>query len=511
MLPCSDCRTETECKRYFNDILDFLDLDETKKAVGVACTKAVRQLARNLYDNQVKISGYRRMFLKDVVSAMTTSPVEGQIGETRKVGVNACVQMPDAINKMVRRVDVTLDERNKNAHRELYTNNLNSRSPTSPYLIQRGEGLVCRSYELRLPLKSAQVEQQKWITWNNAAVGRKDPRGKVYSHITKMMRVSQLRLHKDEHGSWFVQCDCGGKENLGVPCQCFFRICENAGVPEKDIVHLCMISPKYLKWWQTHYGTDTSIGKLLYTAQKQAFADKKKGIRVTNELALVLLKDESMDTPLYPQFGPNTYPTDFSEAMFMMKQAACTKQDILNYRDAQKSKGQTATPTKKQRDMTCPILGKPISQLDLDTHGFLSEGAQSLHAQLQANELQSPLTRKFGSATTKQGQEMYSRFRHVFDETKNNFLQQLDQLGKHHQAQSKQMKQFERNCMAHVTALRNACDQEFQEMMSDTRSEAKKGQEDSDGGANEPTMKFSGVEDSYVSPRRHTRSRGAYG
>ena len=56
----------------------------------------------------------------------------------------------------------------------------------------------------------------------------------------------------------------------------FFRICDNAGVPEKDIVHLCMISPKYLKWWQTHYGTPTPIGELLYAAQKQAFADKKK-------------------------------------------------------------------------------------------------------------------------------------------------------------------------------------------------------------------------------------------
>lgn len=503
MLPCSDCRTEEECKRYFDDILDFLDLDATKKAVGVACTDAVRGLARNLYQNRVKLSGYRRMFLKDVVSAMTTSPVEGQIGETRKVGVNACVQMPDAINKMVRRVDITLDERNKNAHRELYTQNLHSRSPTSPYLIQRGEGLVCRSHELRLHLKSAQLERRKWITWNNSSVRKKDLRGNLYSNVTKIMRVSQLHLDQDEHGSWFVRCDCGGKENLGVPCECFFRICDNAGVPEKDIVHLCMISPKYLKWWQTHYGTPTPIGELLYAAQKQAFADKKKGIRITSKIALMLLNNDTVDTPVYPQFGPDTYPSDYGEAVFMMKQPACTAKDIIRFREqrrGQVSSPQSSPPTKK-RQLNCPILGKPISRLDLDTHGFLSEGAQRLHAQLQENELQSPLTRKFGSTTTKQDQAMYSRFRDVFDDAKSNFLQQLDQLTKHHEPQSKEMKQFERNCLAHVASLKSACDQEFRVTMGG----------DTETSTTEPGMKLSGNEDSYVSPRRHKRRRGAYG
>ena len=50
---------------------------------------------------------------------------------------------------------------------------------------------------------------------------------------------------------------------------------------EMHIVNLCMISPKYLRCWQTDYGTESRTGELLYEAQEQYFIDKDKGIRLS--------------------------------------------------------------------------------------------------------------------------------------------------------------------------------------------------------------------------------------
>ena len=90
-----------------------------------------------------------------------------------------------------------------------------------------------------------------------------------------MLRVNHLTLTRYDDGSWFVLCDCGVREDLGVPCDCFYRIAENAGITMDEIVHICMVSPRHLKVWQTHYATSSKMGDLLYEAQEQSFLDKK--------------------------------------------------------------------------------------------------------------------------------------------------------------------------------------------------------------------------------------------
>ena len=239
---------------------------------------AVQTLVHSLYTNRVKCSAYRIMYLKDVVSAMTTSPVEGQSSRTRKIGVNACTHLDDSLKIMMCRGKRNLDKRISDAHRELASVNMSSRSPTNAYLIWRDGAFVCRYHENRVGLKSAQLLSSTWITWDNSSVERKSTRPPLYSKITQMLCVSRLGLRRDKDGAWFVKCTCGGRENVGVPCACFFIIAENAGVPEENIVHLCMISPQYLRCWQTDYGTQSKTGQLLYQAQTQAFIDKKKGI-----------------------------------------------------------------------------------------------------------------------------------------------------------------------------------------------------------------------------------------
>ena len=169
-MPCTDCRTRAECKRYYRDLLDFLNKPSTIDAVKRPCIVAVRALARKMYTNRVKFAGFSRMFLKDVVSAMTTSPVEGQIGESRKTGVNAATSLQDSMTKLVGRADRNLDERDLAAHQELALVNHASFSPTNQYLIRRGEYLVCRCHDECLPLKSAQTTSHTWITWDNSCV-----------------------------------------------------------------------------------------------------------------------------------------------------------------------------------------------------------------------------------------------------------------------------------------------------------------------------------------------------
>ena len=131
--------------------MSFLSKPTTINAVQRPCIDAVRNLARKMYNNRAKLSGFRRMNLKDVVSAMTTLPVEGQIG------VNATTQLSDSMEKIVGRTDRNLGDMDSDAHQELASVNMASRSPTSPYLIRRGEYLVCRCHDERIPLKLAQT------------------------------------------------------------------------------------------------------------------------------------------------------------------------------------------------------------------------------------------------------------------------------------------------------------------------------------------------------------------
>lgn len=285
------------------------------------------------------------MYLKDVLSAMTTSPVEGQIGNTRKTGANACVHMPDLINMMIRRIDHGLDQRLADAHIELSSNKNSSISPTCLYLNRFGDALVCRSYKERLHLKSAKLDHKKWIVWNNSAVDESmksviddvtDRRQALFSRITRMMRVNTLELYCDDHGSWFVKCNCGRRENLGVPCPCYFRICENAKVPIEKTVDIAMISPRYLKCWQTHYRTESKLGQSLYNGQKEAFIDKRKGIRVPCDLAEIISGSEDANSEDFPTLGPNTYPRDYREAKHMLSLDACALDDVIKYRVAKK-------------------------------------------------------------------------------------------------------------------------------------------------------------------------------
>ena len=141
---------------------------------------------------------------------------------TRTTGVSARMHLDQSLKTIVSRVKRKLDTRNYDAHRELASVNMSSRSPTNAYLIRSGEALVCRYHGERLRLMSAQLSPTVWITWDNSCVERESSRAPLFSKVTRMLRVSRMELHMDENGDWFIKCNCGGRENVGIPCACFF-------------------------------------------------------------------------------------------------------------------------------------------------------------------------------------------------------------------------------------------------------------------------------------------------
>ena len=89
-------------------------------------------------------------------------------------------------------------------------------------------------------------------------------------------------------GGKFAKCTCGEREGVGVPCHGVFKICDDASVPDQDMVHPCMVDVRYHKLYHTHYGKDGVVGDLLLTAQKESFLNKGKGTEITAELMYLL-------------------------------------------------------------------------------------------------------------------------------------------------------------------------------------------------------------------------------
>ena len=142
MLPSSDCRAQDECRRYHDDLTDFLRLKKTIADLGPECISAISSLQLDLYDKQDKFAGYRRHGIKNGMSAMTTSPAENQVDRTKQAGVNARVNMDRAMQVALGRCQSNLSRKRTKAHMDLVLANYASRCPTSKYVSTRGQALI---------------------------------------------------------------------------------------------------------------------------------------------------------------------------------------------------------------------------------------------------------------------------------------------------------------------------------------------------------------------------------
>ena len=154
----------------------------------------------------------------------------------------------------------------------------------------------------------------------------------LYHVIPHFLRICKITLVTDPSGGKFAKCTCGEREGVGVPCNGVFKICDDAGVPDQDMVHPCMVDVRYLKLYHTHYGKEGDIAELLLTAQKEGFLNKGKETEITTELMHLLRS--TVDDTVYPLIGKNTTEDDLVEAMFAMERSTTTVMDIERVRQS---------------------------------------------------------------------------------------------------------------------------------------------------------------------------------
>ena len=148
---------------------------------------------------------------------------------------------------MTRIVQSTLERlrcRRCQAKRESVATFNASNAPTRHDLIRKGQALVDRNHDCRLYQKYAQVGPKRWITWNFDVIDHIEITHELMLYVPRFVRVRKLQLTYTLAGKNFVQCTCHGRKREGVPCSCFFRISDDAGVKKGKIVDFGMIDAR---------------------------------------------------------------------------------------------------------------------------------------------------------------------------------------------------------------------------------------------------------------------------
>ena len=175
----------------------------------------------------------------------------------------------------------------------------------------------------------AKIAKNRWMVWNCNAIDHIEVPDPLMLHLPRFVRVRQLHLTSNSAGKHFVKCTCEGRTREGVPCSCFFRISDNAGVNSEDIVDLGMVDARYLRMYNSCYGEDSPNGALMYTAQRECFENERMGTLVSENTMHKLVHDDDAE---YPIMGISMTEKDFDEAKYVMSLNACTTLDLEQWR-----------------------------------------------------------------------------------------------------------------------------------------------------------------------------------
>ena len=174
---------------------------------------------------------------------------------------------------------------------DLGKTNLSSRAPTNEYIIRKGQALADQFYDQSINLRAARTGPTSYIVWSfdvveieefNAQKGLRD----IHLAQPRWCRVRELSVHSEENRH-FVNCSCGKRTTLGLPCNHFFKIARDANIPTSQIMDIGMFDVRWLKIFNSNYGEEqngkpTELAKLLYSAQAQCFASEGKGIQISD-------------------------------------------------------------------------------------------------------------------------------------------------------------------------------------------------------------------------------------
>ena len=237
------------------------------------------------------------------MGAMTMSPVKGQNKHIRHGEDMASVKhhTNSALRRIVTRIQRNFRKRRANAHKELAQGCVFSNAWTSDFLIRKGQALLDRNHANRIFLKSARLSPTLFIAWNFDVGDWLEVPHPLYHVIPFMLRVTEIRLcpSVESNGSDFVKCDCGQREGMGSPCECFFKHCWDAGLADQEMIDPCMMDVRYWKIYHTNYPgicdgqpqSDNSLAELILQAQAESFTNKGRGICVPRKVMEALLKE----------------------------------------------------------------------------------------------------------------------------------------------------------------------------------------------------------------------------
>ena len=378
MAQCNDCETKTEYDRSTELLFKLLNLKETKDVLSKDCKNAIVRLQNNLAARINKYDGFVRIAVKNCMDAMTTSPAKSQ-NNMLKSGLNFVsnkIPLDKAITRIVNHTVKRLRRRRCKALAEKTTKNTASRGPTRYHFIRKGQGLVDRNHDQRLHMQSAQTSPKSWMVWNCNKIDHVELEDPLMLNLPQFIWVRTMSLATAPGGTMFVPCSCHWRDREGVPCFCFFKICDDADIMFENIVDLGMIDPHYYKLYNSHYGEDNKNGRLMYKAQKRSLKTEGLGTMIMEETSNALTG--SLDDT-YPILGKNTTMADLVEAKFVMgSQCPCTVLKLERWRDyveSDKSGSDNDMPDKT-----------PLAMLD--TYAFFSEEAKKMKEALQQSALE---------------------------------------------------------------------------------------------------------------------------
>ncbi len=253
---CSEVETKEEYDQSYNDLKIFLTNRRTCRDLSQSCRQAVLELQENLRSKEAKLGNHFRLFLRNCMDAMTTSPVESCNHSVKhgSFSVHSNMNLDMTCAKILDGANTRIQRRRNAAEREMAKFNHASRGITKDVLITKGQRLVDREHDDRLKYCCVQIDADNFIVWNfeNEDLGEMNKEW-PWTELPRFHRVRTLAL-RSHCGKHFITCSCGFRERVGIPCR--HMLCVLGGEVE--------ISMMDVRWWKAfhkHYGEESKIGE----------------------------------------------------------------------------------------------------------------------------------------------------------------------------------------------------------------------------------------------------------
>ena len=139
-------------------------------------------------------------------------------------------------------------------------------------------------------MKFSRIGFNEFIVWDFDVVDTeklKEHENWADLHLTMpiVLRAHFASFNVDKNDKIHMCCDCDEREDVGVPCRCFFIHAHGGEVDRNDAMELGMFYVRWLKICNSYYGceedSEGEVADLFYARQSEWFQLERLGTRVT--------------------------------------------------------------------------------------------------------------------------------------------------------------------------------------------------------------------------------------